>query len=62
MRFRIPQSFIFDFAERLLKEAGVEADTIEADLESFVYEAGERNWEEYDDEYSDAYYFIDWDF
>jgi hypothetical protein len=54
MKFRIPKQFIYEFAEKLLKEAGVEEDMIEADLESFVYEAGERNWEE-----GEYYYYIE---
>lgn len=61
MRFRIPQDWLFNFADKLLKEAGIDEDEREADLESFIYEAGERNWDEYEDEDGDSFYFIEWD-
>ena len=61
MKFRVPKEFIFEFSDRLLTEAGVEEETIEVDLESFIYEAGERWWDEYEDEDGDKFYFIDFD-
>lgn len=54
MKFRVPQHFIYEFADRLLREAGVPSDIRDVDLESFVYEAGERNWEE-----GDYYFYIE---
>jgi hypothetical protein len=61
MRIKIPQQFIYEFAERILREAGTDTATIENDLESFVYESGERNWEEYEDDYGNDYFIIDYD-
>lgn len=56
MTIRIPTTFIYDFANKLLREANVDNEIIENDLDSMVYEAGERNWEEEDD-----FFYIEWD-
>jgi len=53
-KFRIPKHWIYEFAEKVLREAGVEQDAIETDLEAFIYEAGEKDWEE-----GDYYFYID---
>lgn len=58
MRFRIPQFWLYDFARRLLMEADVDEEAIDADLKAMVYESGERGWDEDED---DDYFFIDWD-
>lgn len=58
---RIPQNWLFDFADRLLKEAGIPEDEREADLDTFVYEAGERSWDSYENDSGDVFYLIDWD-
>lgn len=58
MKFRVPQEFIYDFAEKILREV-IEEDISEHDLENIVYEAGERNWEEDNDH---NYFYIDRDY
>jgi len=58
MRFRVSQEWLYDFAYKLLREADVSSDAIDADLENFVYEAGERGWDE--DEEGD-FFFIEWE-
>ncbi len=49
----VSKNFIFGFASALLGEAGIDDEVIENDLESLIYEAGERNWDE--DEDGDGY-------
>jgi hypothetical protein len=49
MTIKIPKDFIYDFAERLLLQV-IPEKAVEDDLESFVYEAGERNWDEDDED------------
>lgn len=56
MRFRIPQGWLYHFAERLLEESGIDSKIIEDDLGALVYEAGKRGWGEDDD---DEYFYID---
>lgn len=48
---KIPKEFIFNFAMKILREAGFDYDKIEENLENFIYEAGEKNWEEGENNY-----------
>lgn len=59
MKFRIPQNWLYEFSERLLREADISPDVIEHDLHEFVYEAGERGW---DGEEGENFFYIDYDF
>jgi hypothetical protein len=61
MIFRIPKQFIFEFSERLLRELDIDMKIIEDDLESLIYESGERNWEEVEDDDGTEFYIIDMD-
>lgn len=58
MRIRVPQQFIYQFANRLLKEAGVDRHVIDADLEAFVYESGGSGWEDYEDSDGNSFFII----
>jgi len=58
MKLRITKDWIFSFCERLLQEAGVSDEAIENDLESLIYEAGMRGWDEYEDDYGDEWYIV----
>jgi len=62
MTIRIPQNWLFDFCENLLLQADVEADTIAAELEHFIFEAGEKRWEEYENGDGETIYLIDEDY
>jgi 8-oxo-dGTP pyrophosphatase MutT (NUDIX family) len=53
---KVLKDFIFTFARELLEEAGISDEAVQNDLESLVYEAGMRRWEEDGD-----YYYIDED-
>jgi tRNA(Leu) C34 or U34 (ribose-2'-O)-methylase TrmL len=57
MKFRISQNWIYDFSERLLREAGIDP---KDELDNFIYEAGERDWEEYEKD-GTMFYFITYD-
>lgn len=61
MIFRVPKEFIYQYSERILREADTDYKIIEEDLESLVYESGERNWEEMEDENGLEYFVIDMD-
>jgi hypothetical protein len=57
MTYFIPQDLIFEFADRLLREANV-GEVSEKDLESMIYEAGAGDWSESDDGFL---YYIDYE-
>jgi hypothetical protein len=61
MLFKIPKQFIFNFSEKLLGEVGIESKAIEDDLESLIYESGERGWEDFEDDDGNEFYIIDFD-
>jgi hypothetical protein len=62
MYIRIPKGIIYDFAEKILREANVDAETIDADLDAFIYESF-RYDEVYTDDDGDEFYIIkDYDF
>lgn len=62
MKFRIPQQWLVNFVGKFLREAGIDDEKMEDDLESLIYEAEGRQWDEYEDENGDIFYYIDFDF
>jgi hypothetical protein len=61
MRFRIPEQWIEDFAVKLLREADVDQNVIDDDFENFIYEAGGRGWDEYEDDDGNSFYWVEFD-
>jgi hypothetical protein len=61
MIIKVPKQFIYDFSSRLLREIGMESGDIEADIEAFIYESGEKFWEEDEDDDGHMFYLIDFD-
>lgn len=59
--FKVQQEWMFLFAERILQEGGIHQDSIDEDLDSMVFEAGERNWEKIDFR-GEVYYLVPEDF
>jgi hypothetical protein len=64
MIIKVPKQFIYDFCSRLLRQIGMESGDIEADIDAFIYESGEKFWEfweEYEDDDGHMFYLIDFD-
>ena len=59
--FKVQQEWMFLFAEKILQEGNVDQDIIDENIDSFVFEAGERNWEKIDFR-GEVYYLIPEDF
>lgn len=59
VRFKISQNWVFTFAAHLLEQAGIDEDTIAADLDNLVYEAGEREWEKFETDNYETFYYIE---
>lgn len=58
MKSKIEKVLIYNFCRRLLEEASVSDEEIsEAELESLMWEAGTRYWEDYDD-----YFIVEYDY
>jgi len=60
MKFRIPKDWVIEFSQNLLREADVEEEKI-VDIEQLIYEACQRNWDEFETYDGDEMYSIDFD-
>jgi hypothetical protein len=58
MIIRIPKQWLKHYSRRILREAGIDDETIEADYEAFMYEAGVRL---FDEDENDHFYIAELD-